>query len=178
MNQKPQNAECIENFSGRVVTIVRCYYEGSTRDQHDTFALDEYTLLSRFQQPLLFNIAPVSELLGECTLEAFLQELPERYFAFQTFKMCYGQATIGREQIFLMSSPFAESSVLSYVGGTRYTASQVRSMFFTKRRSKVRDEILEATLRHETFIQTRAGNWRLFFEERNEHYPIPADKQE
>jgi hypothetical protein len=48
MNQVPQDqdAERIENFHGTVVTIVIRirYYEGSTRDQQDEFALDEYTL--------------------------------------------------------------------------------------------------------------------------------------
>ncbi len=171
MNQgiQGQDADRIENFSGLVVTLVICYSEGSTRDQRDEFALDEYTLQTRFQRPLSFHLAPVSELLGPCSLEAFLRALPEWYFAIQTYKMCYGSATIGDEQVLFTSSPFAESNVLTFINGTLYSGSQVRSILLEKRRSKVRAEILEAALHHDTFIQTRTGSWRPYHRDIHEN---------
>ncbi len=176
MNQEPQAVEQIENFSGRVVTIIRCYYEGSTRDQQDEFPMDEYTIQTQFQRPLSFHLAPVSQLVATCSLERFLRALPERYFAFQTFKMCYGQVTIGGEQVFLMSSPFAESRVLTFINGTLYTGSQVRIIFLGRRRSKLREEILEAALHHDSFIQTRTGDWRLYDREIHENMVLPTEE--
>jgi hypothetical protein len=162
MNQVPhdQDAERIETFHGTVVTLVVCYYEGPTRDQQDEFVLDEYTLQTGFGQPLDFHLAPVSQLLGKCPLEKFLGALPAKYFACKTYKMCYGEATVDGEHVRLTSSPFAESRKLTYINGTLYTGSQARNIFLAERRSKLREQILEAALHHDTFIQTRTGGWR------------------
>jgi hypothetical protein len=161
MNQVPhdQDAERIENFHGTVVTIVICYYEGKTGDQQDEFALDEYTLQTGFKQPLFFHLAPVSELLGRYPLEKFLRALPQQYFAFKTFNMCYGEATIGGERVCLTSSPFAELRKLTYINGTLYTGTQVRSIFLYESWSKLKKRMMEAAP-HEAFIQTRTGGWR------------------
>lgn len=178
MNQEAQDqgAAHIENFSGTVVTLVICYYEGSTRDQQDEFVLDKYTLQTRFQRSLSFHLAPVAELLGACSLETFLRALPARYFAFKTYRMCYGHATIGGEQVLFTSSPFAEANVLTFINGTLYTGSQVRGIFLEKRRSKLREEILEAALHHDSFIQTRTGDWRLYDREIHENMVLPTEE--
>jgi hypothetical protein len=161
MNQVPQDqdAERLENFRGTVVTIVICYYEESARDLQDEFALDEYTLQTGFEQPLFFHLAPVPELLGRCPLEKFLRALPQHYFAFKTFNMCYGEATIGGERVGLTSSPFAESRRLTYINGTLYTGSQVRSIFLHQPWSRLKKQMMEAAP-HEAFIQTRTDGWR------------------
>lgn len=161
MTQVPHNQESerIENFHGTVVTIVICYYEGPAGDQQDEFALDEYTLQAGFKQPLFSHLAPVSELLGRCPLEKFLRALPEKYFAFRTFNMCYGEATISSARVWLTSSPFAESRKLTYINGTLFTGTQVRSIFLHESWSKLKKQLMEAAP-HEAFIRTRTNGWR------------------
>lgn len=172
-----QDDEHIENFHGTVVTIVVCSYEGSTRDQQHEFALDEYTLQTGFGQPLESQLAPVSRLLGRCPLEKFLRALPEKYFAFSTYKMCYGEATIGGEHVQFRSYPFAMPAKLTYINGTLYTGSQVRGIFLTKHRSKLQQRMLEAEP-HETFIQTRTDGWRIYDEKYAANMMLAAEEGE
>jgi hypothetical protein len=173
MSRERQNDERIQHFSGRIVAIVRCFSEGSTRDHQDDFPLDEHTLITGFQCPMYFNIAPVSELRGACSLEMFMRALPQRYFAFQTFNMCYGQVTIDGAEVFLMSSPFGESPLLTYVEGVLHPALEVRAIFLAKRRSKFNDAIMEATRQYDTFIQTRTGSWRPYDKKRSQNMRLP-----
>lgn len=101
---------------------------------HDDFPLDKYPLDTSLEAPVNPLFSPHTESWEKCTMEEFLQTLPNRYFAYETFRRVYGTATVigmfttkrrtKYNEAILEATKHREHFIQSGIGGERGTDKQ------------------------------------------------------